>query len=1246
MGGPNWTDEQFEAITTGERTLLVSAAAGAGKTAVLVERIIKKITGSHRPADVDRLLVVTFTKAAAAEMRERISSEIIREINKNPESQHLIRQLTLLNRAAITTIHSFCLDTLRTYFYLVNLDPAFRVADDQEAALLRLDTIEELFEENYAAGNAGFLRLVDAFGGARDDEALQEMILKLYEYSLSNPWPEHWLNSLPDKYFDLHLPLEHVPWGITVLKSLRILFQGYRTRLREALLTASRPGGPNVYASTLREDLAFIDELDAAAARSWQELYCAFNSTGFPKLRACRDRNVDEQAKEQVRQIRDEVKKAINDIKNELFARSPDELSADLHRVAPMVKDLVGITSEFAKKYKKNKAVKTLVDFSDLEHYCLQILMGHDSRPGSPIPSDVAKHMTVYFTEVLVDEYQDINPVQETILSLITGEGHASNSCFMVGDVKQSIYRFRLADPDLFREKYIKFPREKGLAERCIDLTRNFRSRSEVVDAVNFIFSQVMTGTVGEIEYDEKAQLVSGASYPAHPTGTVNPGPVELFILEKKAPSFTPADGGEHLEDGPGSLGAAEREARLVAVRILELVGQSGDQAGQRLTVCDRKTGEYRPLQFRDIVVLLRTTKNTANVFAEEFRTAGIPAYADLGTGYFEATEIDTVISLLKIIDNPRQDIPLAAVLRSPVVGLNAEEMAAVRLRKPVGDFYDALLDSAALGETEADIKIKAFLDSVENWRTLARRGPLSELIWRIYNETGYYVYAGGMPGGAQRQANLRALHDRACNFEVTSFRGLFRFLRFIEKFRETGSDLGTARALGESEDVVRVLSIHKSKGLEFPVVFVAGLGKQFNTGDLTEKVLLHKELGLGMPVVETDLGLMYPTLAQIAVRKRLHAELLAEEMRILYVAMTRAREKLILVGSITDINKAASRWCETISTDGPALPDAILASAKNCLDWICPAVSRHQSGMIIRQFAGFNENPDLINDRSLWQVIIPDPQLLILEETGKGQDQTGYIENISRLEKVDSPPGYHQELNRRLAWKYSYEQVAGKPAKVTVTELKRFFETDEEMINIRETTEVQSENYFRHPMRPRFLQQEKGLSATERGIVAHLVMQHLQPGEDLTEEAVREQVNQMVRRDLLTAEQAAAVDTAAVTRFYTGPLGQRMQKAVNVRKEVPFTLAIRAGEVYELDRGHDEKIIVQGVIDCLIDEGDGFIIIDYKTDRYSPGSTEEAVRQYRGQLKLYAMAVEKILQKPVKERYLYFLSLDKGVKC
>lgn len=1270
MSNPNWTEEQLDAVTARNCSLLVAAAAGAGKTAVLVERIIRRITDSQDPVDIDQLLVVTFTKAAAAEMRERVNSAIVKELNKFPESRHLNRQLTLLNRASITTLHSFCLDIVRQNFYCLDLDPSFRVADDTEAALLRLETLEELFEEHYTSGLDDFLNLVDAYGGDRNDNNLQEMVLTLYEFAVSNPWPEEWLHGMARNYTCREeAPLSRTAFGRTLARWLEIQLQGCRMKLERAAQLASSPGGPAVYLDNLGSDMSLVDDLLSANDIGWEELYNVIGRAEFNKLKSCRDKFADDSLIKSVKKMRDEVKKTVNNIKSEFFFRPPEQLTADLNRVAPFVETLAQLVIEFRARYAKAKAARALVDFADLEHFCLQILTDKSSSSDLIVPSAVALGLRNQIVEVLVDEYQDINAVQESVLELVSRARSETPNLFMVGDVKQSIYRFRLAEPALFMEKYLSYSRERSAPERGIDLTRNFRCRQEVVDAVNFIFRQLMTAGAGEISYDQKAELVCGAHYPSADSKIITAaGPAELYLIEKNPlntykgltdngltdSSWTEDDTADNdteddatADNDIADLDAIQREARLTAGRIKEMVNGNSVQPGPEFFVYDRQDANYRPVRYRDIVVLLRAARNTADTFLEEFRLAGIPAYADLGTGYFEAIEIDTMMSLLKIIDNPRQDIPLAAVLRSPVVGLNAEQLAAVRLRDTLGQLYDAVQKSARLGETGVDLQLQGFLNRLEEWRTLAHQGPLAQLIWLLYNETGYYAYVGGMPAGAQRQANLRALHDRARQYEATSFRGLFRFLRFINHLRETGNDLGSARSLGENEDVVRVISIHKSKGLEFPVVIAAGLGKQFNTADFRKKALIHKELGVGLPVVDHNLCLSYPSIAQAAVKKRLQMESLAEEMRILYVALTRAKEKLILVGSVNNIKNEAARWCENVGVEGWPLPDPDLSAARCFLDWICPAVARHPDGAVLRDLSSCGISPvePFSSDPSRWQVYFPEASWMSPPDSEMTCPEAVLIESVRRMEQVNSAGKHKLSLNACLSWEYPFQKVVGKPVKASVTEVKRRFAGES---GGDETYPLWTAGKTSPLKRPVFLQQaSSSLSAAERGSAVHLVMQHIDLTGGPNEAGIRAKLEAMVADEFLTREQADAVDLQGILKFLQSPLGLRIANAVDVKREIPFTMLVPAHQVYDdLDGSDPEQLLIQGVIDCMFDEGDGYVIVDYKTDTAGLGQVEEIIRRYGGQLNLYAAAIETILRRPVKEKYLYMFATGQEIKC
>ncbi|MDD4238320.1 MAG: UvrD-helicase domain-containing protein, partial [Desulfotomaculaceae bacterium] len=1184
-----WTKEQRDAVTSRGGNLLVAAAAGAGKTSVLVERIIRRITDPVSPVDVDRLLVVTFTNAAASEMRDRISRALTGALNRYPGSKYLQRQVALLGRAAISTMHSFCLDLLRQYFYRIDLDPAFRVADATEAVLIQTEALEELFESRYADGeNLLFTGLVDSYGGRRDDTLLQELVLQAYAFARSTPDPAGWLAKLPDNF---NIPrdanpgqdyFDQLPWAEILKIAVAIELAGSRADLEQALRLARRPGGPQPYLANLVDDLSMVAGLTkaCAAGSSWSELYQGFQQAAFRKLATCRKELADEDLVEQVKKLRDGVKKKISTLQREYFSRTPAELCADLATVAPLVGEIAALVKDFGETYRQAKATRGVVDFNDLEHYCMQVL----SEPGEqgPVPSQAAIELRRRFEEILVDEYQDINDVQETILRLVSRQGEMEPNLFMVGDVKQSIYRFRLAEPGLFLDKYRSYPVLAGGAERRIDLSRNFRSRRGIVDAVNFVFRQLMTPGVGEMAYDADAELIFGANYPESNSSSsdgkacdmsdfskadspenvaVKCEPcefVELHLIESVgfsgSLSTDPAaaggdqtagdNGQEHeLEEEKDAL---QQEAGLVADRILELVhGTPGGEPG--MLVYDRDSGAYRPLAYRDVVVLLRATSGSANTFVEEFRLKGVPVYAELATGYFEATEVETLLSLLHIIDNPRQDVFLAGVLRSPMVGLRAADLAKVRLAARRGDFYDAVVAAALAGWGELSERLVEFLESLERWRTQARQGTLADLIWSVYRDTGYYDFVGGLPGGSQRQANLRALQHRARQYEATTFRGLFLFLRFIERIREGGRDLGAARALSEKENVVRIMSIHKSKGLEFPVVFLAGLNRKFNFRDLNKDLLFHKDLGLGPQLVDAVARVTYPTAAKLALKHRLKMEALAEEMRILYVAMTRAREKLVLVGSTRNLAQSARKWCGPAGAEGWSLPDGYLGGVRSALEWLATALARHRDGAELRKL-GLSEDSsqlEVAGDRSRWKI-----RLAVHSEpaTAEKTIEPEWLARVSRMEPLEPGP-LAGVIKARLEWTYPAAGLLGRAAKATVTEIKRRFE-------LAEDGEDALQRDFRPPIggRPLFMQEERGLSAAEAGTALHLALQHLDLKGALDTAAIRQFIEKMVEREILTAEQAAAIPAAKIANFFAGHLGARLLAGREVLRELPFT--------------------------------------------------------------------------------------------
>lgn len=1221
--GVKWSDEQWQAIAARGQNILVAAAAGSGKTAVLVERIIRRITEPSDPVDVDRLLVVTFSNAAAAEMKARVGQALEKALAENPSSVHLRRQLSLLNRARISTIHSFCMSVLRRYYYKIGLDPAFRIVDETEAALMREEVIEELFEEQYGKkDHEAFYELVDRYSGDRSDTALQELVEKIYDFSRSHPKPEQWLDDMAARY-DVadHVNIDDLPWVRELLENMEMQLEGLKELLEQAEALTYEPGGPVPYQANFTEDRALLDALLSACRTSWVSSYEAFQSAKFGRLKSVRGDDYDADLKAQAQDLRKTVKDQVEKMREAFFNRRPDSYLKDLREMAPHLAMLSELVKEFGRRFKRAKRDKGLVDFNDLEHDTLEVLSQSDTE--ERLPSDAALDYREHFREVLVDEYQDTNFVQEAILRLITKDDHL----FMVGDVKQSIYRFRLAEPGLFLAKYKAFQKDGSGGGLRIDLAKNFRSRLEVLDGTNFLFRQMMNEKIGEIDYDQEAELKLGfTDYPE--TESTEP---ELLLIDRE-------EGKEEADEDSADvadLKAEELEARLIGEQIQTLI-TSGYE------VFDQATGRMRPITYRDIVILLRSARSMAPTMLEEFKRRGIPAYAELSSGYFEAIEVEVMMSLLKIIDNPHQDIPLAGVLRSPIVGLTGEDMAQIRIANPKANYYKAMKDYMKKETGELADTLSSFFNKLTSWRTRARRGSLSDLIWQIFRETGYYDFVGGMQGGQQRQANLRALYDRARQYENTSFRGLFRFLRFVERMRDRGNDLGTARSLGEQEDVVRVMTIHSSKGLEFPVVFVAGMNKQFNFKDLQGSYMLHKELGFGTKYIDPKLRISYPTLPMLAMKQKKKMEMLAEEMRVLYVALTRAREKLIFVGTVKDAEKTVKKWERQTGRPDWLLPDYLRAGGGRYIDWVGPALMRHRDGRPLRQLVGADDpSHDVARDASKWQISVV--KAVELEEADEQQKEDRQeIEHA--LKNFDPVPIDREEkelVNECLSWTYGYPQSSVHMSKQTVSEIKR----QRESLTNTDGSDTRYIRQFRSPIaeRPRFMQ-EKKLTSAERGTAMHTVMQHIHLSGSMTAEKIQETVDRLVVQEIMTAEEAEAVDIEVVLRFFHSALGRRMIEAVRVEREVPFSLALAAEEAYTDWRETRETVLVQGVIDCLLEESDGLVLVDYKTDAIHgrfmngfEGARPILADRYRVQLDMYARAIKRIWKKPLKEKYLYF---------
>ncbi|MDD4549453.1 MAG: helicase-exonuclease AddAB subunit AddA, partial [Syntrophomonadaceae bacterium] len=1181
----NWTEAQQQAIEARNCNLLVAAAAGSGKTAVLVERIIQMIVKDK--IDIDRLLIVTFTNAAAGEMRERISAAIMAELEKNNANElHLKRQLNLLNHASISTIHAFCTEIIRRYFHIINIDPKFRIGDSTETELIKLEALEELFEAEYEKNSSYFLGLVEMFSSSKSDEGLQELVINLYEFIQSQPYPGQWLH---ERIKDFNMNMDEIiicPWVQTIRQQFIIQLHAARDIFNQALDLINQPGGPVDYTEALTGDISITDELIAALNTSIFSFYNKLPEIQHPRLkRAAKD--ADQAIIDQVKGLRDEGKSIITEMKKQGFKGNPEEYVKDLNELYPYMTYLYEITETFQHIYSEKKHDKGIVDFNDLEHYALEILA--DEK--------VAGEYRDQFEYIFIDEYQDSNLVQETILNFIKRD----NNFFMVGDVKQSIYRFRLADPSLFITKYKQFMDQEGALNRRIDLNQNFRSQVPIINAVNYIFRHIMSEAFGEINYDNNAFLYPGLKGEASEEGVV-----ELCLVEKEIDE-------PEMQEDIEELGNIEVEARIVAARIKALLGKQ---------VFDAKLQCYRNLDYRDIVVLLRTTRNRAGVFLDSFTSEGIPAYADTNTGYFEAVEIKIFLNLLRIIDNKRQDIPLLSVMRSTIADFTIDELVEIRLASRKATYYAAIEEYRENNTSPLQQKLDDFMQKLNKWKEESIFIPLDEFIWKLLLDTGYYHYTGAMPGGRQRQANLRVLINRARQFQQTAMKGIFNFLKFIDKLNSSSGDMGEARILGENDNVVRIMSIHKSKGLEFPVVIVAGLGKQFNLSDTTGKVLFHRELGIGPRYVNVELRGYYDTLARIAMKEKIKIENLSEEMRILYVACTRPKNKLILVGSIKKITDAARNWSRPVSPYS-------LSRAKNLLDWIGPLIMRHPDGTKLREATGIPWDSEKLQiDDARFEVTILDRYKASIEKVESQEKQNqlkDVLINFPFAEYCSKDSSEHRVISDRLNWQYPFREAEKIPSKLSVTSILGRGQMDIENLGI---------NIPLLLKRPIFMEGTRALTGADKGTIIHFVMQHLDFSRVENTSQIAEQVKEMVAKELLVPEWADAIEYEKILKFFTSEIGQRVLAADKVYREVPFNQVRIAGDILDSLENSTEKLLIQGVIDLFFIEKDELVLLDYKTDFIMPSNREQVINKYIPQLTLYKNALEQIQQKRVKESY------------
>lgn len=1211
-----FTDTQWQAIFDEGDHLLISASAGSGKTTVLVRRVIEKLKSG---TNIDELLIVTFTEAAAREMKERIQIALQKSVNEESDTerrQHFVKQLSLLPMAHISTLHSFCLAVIRRYYYLIGIDPVFRLmTDETERILLKEDVWEELRDQKYESNDSVFYQLTENFINDRSDEALTNVVMDLHRFAQANPNPKHWLENLAKQYEHSGDLAEHPLYQQYIEPIFMAQLQSARNRIQHALDSIAGQTNFIKLTETLESDFAQVAFL--LKTLNDKELTVFHQGLGnvsfarFPTFKKEEEKIISVPIKEQ----RDEIKAQIVEMAKS-FAYSPEKMLELLTKAQPIVEEMGRLTLEFMKNLKQRKKEKGVLEFNDLEHYALEILSGDDDTG-----SEASVYYRQQFKEVLVDEYQDVNRLQEAILSWVRTADDTKGNQFMVGDVKQSIYAFRLADPTLFIDKYLAYENQNG--GRRIILADNFRSRHEVLHFTNLIFQQLMNEELGQIPYDQAAQLVPG--FPHFPES--EDFLPEILIYEKENEESLE----ESLDDEWLLEDKTDGELHLVAIKIKELI-QS------KFQIYDKELKQNRPVRYQDIVLLTPTRKNNL-MLLDIFKKFEIPLEINDAQNYFQATEIQTMIALLQLIDNPYQDIPLAAVLRSPIVGLSEKELVEIRLLNKTSSYYEAFLLAVQL-TTPLGKKLRQFSQRLTDWREQARRRSIAELLWQIYEETAYLDYVIGLPSGRQRYANLTALISRAEMYETSSFRGLYQFIRFIEKIQEKEKDL--AQPFTESvEDAVKLMTIHGSKGLEFPVVFILDMSKRFNNQDLNGRFVLEEQLGAGIQLIDEE-RIRYETLPYQVIKQVRLEKALSEEMRKLYVALTRSEQKLYLVGSYKNKAETFKQWSQVLNESEPILSRSVrFKPLGNLMNWVGMTLIRHPE--VTRFFDDAIDPKKKIDHPGNFQIDwwneerIKQATLLVENNT------TETVETTAESEEDLAP------IFQLLEYQYPLEKSTMTTSYQSVSEIKRLYNDPDE----KEITKLAWESTFEQNQKqqyryvnerlsqPKFMQ-EKGIDGAAIGSVTHTFLQLLPLDVRPDLGYLETKISQFIARNQLDEKIAEKIPLQAILWFFDTDLGKEIvENNHRVKREQPFSMLKEAKDVYLDFEEEGAELLIHGMIDGYIEYDDYIVVYDFKTDSFI--KDEEAfVQNYQGQLRLYEEALQEALNKPVKEVYLIALKAQK----
>jgi ATP-dependent helicase/nuclease subunit A len=1202
-----WTNEQLQAIQEKNSNILVAAAAGSGKTAVLVERIIHKIIDEQM--DIDKILVVTFTNAAASEMRERILEAIYKKLEENPENVHLQRQIILLNKASICTIHSFCLDVIHNHFYEIDLPSNFKIADTAEIDLLKQEVLDDLFEQKYTENDKNFIELLENYTNYRGDEALQELVLKIYKFIQSSPFPIKWLQEKLELLKIEDKDISQTIWGKLIIQTVDDDIQESIMQLEVTKSKMALYPEMTKFYQTISEDIINLQDLQKY--NSWDELYIKLLNFNFSKWPV--DKKVINDLKEDSKEIRDKVKKHIKEKTAKLLSCSQEQAVKDLKIITPILEKLSNLVTEFTKNFAEKKKEKNCIDFNDIEHFALKILLDENNNP-----TEVAKKYKEKFEEIAIDEYQDSNLVQEAILTSIS----KGNNIFMVGDVKQSIYKFRQARPELFLQKYDEYKNKEEKAQEDnlkIQLFRNFRSRQNILNITNLVFESIMSKELGDINYNENEYLNYGANYPEPEEIKNYAGIAELDIIDLKEDESITAFEGEEDEEEQERVEDDVLEAKFVANKIQELLNSN-------YMVFDKKQG-YRKIRPKDIVILLRATSNLSPIYEKELSDLELPVFSDTSGTYLDTVEIQTILSVLKIIDNPLQDIPLVVVLRSSICNFTDNDLITIRLTDRNCNFYEALIKTRLICDGDLKNKIESFLEKLEKWKSISQYMPLDEFIWQIYLDTGYYQYVGLLPNGAMRQANLKTLFEKAKQYEKASFKGLFNFIQFIDKLKKQNGDLASAKLIGENEDVIRIMSIHKSKGLEFPVVFLCNSHKKFNMQDLNDNILLHQDIGFGPTIMDTTRKIKYSSIAKDAIKLKMKQETLSEEQRILYVALTRAKEKLYITGRSKDFTKYVqdkNKVLEMYESENIKLDAKLMKKANSYLDWIMYVYLFNQGRTITLKGESYKLSDIITLNVSNKKDLL---KALAKEEVVEQIDLKEKIEQILKNKSDEENKKSEQALKELLEWKYDYIVDTTLPTKSSVTKIKQEKIKLEEILKGIESEEVE----YKKSYTPKFMQEDKKISSAEKGTLVHLCIQRLDERKDYELKDIQNMILNLVEKEIITQNEADAIDVNLIYQYTKSQLFEELRKAKEVHKEQPFYINIPAKDVVSEAENSKKNILVQGIIDLYyIDKNDNLVLIDFKTDYISnePNAKEKILDKYKVQLEIYKTALEQALNR------------------